>query len=68
MVLVIVDYATRYPEAFAITSITAPAVTEKLIEFLTDMDSHKRFLSDQGPNFMSELLKEVYAAIGVKPL
>ena len=67
-VLVIVDYATRYLEAFAMSSITAPAVTEKLIEFFSRYGLPQEILSDEGPNFMSELLKEVYAAIGVRPL
>lgn len=48
--------------------ITVPVVTEKLIEFFCRYGLPQEISSDQGPNFMSELLKEVYAAIGVKPL
>ena len=61
-VLVITDYATRYPEAYAMSSVTAPAVTEKMIDMFSRYGVPREILSDQGPNFMAELLKEVYAA------
>ena len=67
-VLVITDYTTRYPEAYAMSSVTAPAVTEKMIDMFSRYGVPREILSDQGPNFMAELLKEVYAAIGVKPI
>jgi len=50
------------------SSVTAPAVTEKMIDMFSRYGVPREILSDQGPNFMAELLKEVYAAIGVKPI
>ena len=67
-ILVVVDYATRYPEAFALNSISATSVAKKLIELFSHHGVPKEILTDQGTNFMSKLLKEVYRMIGVKPI
>ena len=67
-VLVISDYATRYPEAYAMRNVSAPAVAEKLIDLFSHYRVPREILSDQGTNFMSKLLKEIYSVIGVKPI
>ena len=67
-VLVVSDYATRYPDAYAMNTITAPAVAEKLVDLFSHYGVPRGILSDQGSNFISELLKEIYSVIGVKPL
>ena len=67
-ILVISDYATRYPEAYAMGTVTAPAIAEKLIDFFSRYGVPKEILTDQGSNFMSELLKEIYRLLGVKSI
>ena len=67
-ILVISDYATRYPEAYAMGTVTAPAIAKKLIDFFSHYGVPKEILTDQGSNFMSELLKEIYQLLGVKSI
>ena len=55
--LVIVDYATQYPEAVPLKSFTADVVAEKLI---ARYGIPNTILMDQGSNFTSTLLKELY--------
>ena len=59
-ILVICDYATRYPEAIPLRSIDAGTVAEHLIQLFARVGIPKEILSDQGTNFMSQLLKELY--------
>ena len=59
-ILVVSDYATRFPEAFPLRRFTAAVVAEKLLELFTRHGIPKEILDDQGTNFMSCLLKELY--------
>ena len=49
--LVLCDYATRYPEAFPLLTFTSPVVAEKLIEMFAHYGIPKEILTDQGTNF-----------------
>ena len=51
-VLVVSDYATRYPEAYALRDGTAPTIAEKLVDMFSRYGIPKEILSDQGTNFM----------------
>ena len=53
--LVIADYATNYPEVFPLKS-----VAFSLIQFFSRVGFPCEILTDQGTNFMSVLLKQVY--------
>lgn len=64
----IVDYATRYPEAYPLRKATAPAIAERLINLFSRYGIPREILTDQGSNFMSELLKEIYKLIGSKSI
>ena len=57
-VLVICDYATRYPEAIPLRSIDAENVAEELIQLFARVGVPEEILTDQGSNFTSQLLKE----------
>ena len=59
-ILIICDYATRYPEAMPLRSIDAGTVAEQLIQLFARVGIPREILSDQGTNFMSQLLKELY--------
>ena len=67
-ILVVCDYATRYPEAMALKRFTAPAVAEQLMELFSRHEVPKEILTDQGTNFTSQLLQELYKMLGVKPV
>ena len=67
-VLVVCDYATRFPEAFPLRSIDAENVAEELVKMFARVGIPKEILTDQGSNFNSRLLAEVYKLIHVKTL
>ncbi|XP_041421806.1 uncharacterized protein LOC121394536 [Xenopus laevis] len=67
-ILVVCDYATRYPEAIPLRNITAKSVADALIKIFSSLGIPREILTDQGTNFTSSLLKELYALLGVKAL
>ena len=67
-ILVICDYATRYPEAFPLKTIDAPHVAEELMKFFSRAGVPKEILTDQGTNFMSKLLTELYRMLHIQPI
>ncbi len=66
--LVITDYATRYPEVFPLKSVKAKYVATCLVQFFSRVGLPAEILTDQGTNFMSNLLKHVYQLLGIKSL
>ena len=66
--LVICDYARHYPEAFPLHSIDAPHVAVGLLKLFSRVGIPKKILTDQGSNFRSKLLSEVYQMLGIKPI
>ena len=64
-VLVVCDYSTRYPEAVALPSIEAPRIARELVHIFARVGLPEEVLSDQGSNFMSELLDEIYRLLQV---
>ena len=67
-VLVICDYATRYPEAIPLRSIDAEHVAEELVVLFSRIGIPKEILTDQGSNFTSQLLTEIYRLLHVHPI
>ena len=67
-ILVICDYATRYPNAIPLKKFTAPEIVKKLVEYFSRHGIPKEILTDQGTNFTSALLKELYQVIGASPI
>ena len=59
-ILVIVDYATRYPEAIPLRAASAKAIAHELFLLFSRMGICDSILSDQGTNFMSRVLKLLY--------
>ncbi len=53
-ILVISDYATRYPEAYILRDVTAKQIA--LLKLFSQVGIPKEVLSDQGTNFMSRTL------------
>ena len=67
-ILVICDYATRFPEAIPLRTIEAEKIAEELIMVFSRFGIPKEILSDQGTNFMSQLLKELYRLMKIHPI
>ena len=67
-VLVVCDYATRYPEAVALRNTDAESVAEELVKLFARVGIPMEILTDQGTNFTSQLLAEVYKLLHVKGL
>ena len=67
-ILVLCDYATRYPEAVPLRCIDAEHVAEELMRVFSRVGIPKEIITDQGSNFMSQLLREVYCLLHVQPI
>ncbi|CAM5130792.1 unnamed protein product [Natator depressus] len=65
-ILVVVDFATRYPEAVALSSIEADTVADALLTIFSRVGFPKEVLTDQGSNFMSALLWCLWEKCGVR--
>ena len=59
-VLVMCDYVTRYPEAVPLRNIDAETVAEELVKIFARVGIPQEVLTDQGSNFQSQLLQELY--------
>ncbi len=66
--LVLVDYATRYPEAVALRNISAKSVAEALFSMISRVGIPKEILTDQGMAFMSRTIRELYELLGIKSI
>ena len=67
-VLVICDYATRYPEAIPLRSTDVPYIAEELIKMFARVGVPQEILTDQESNFTSQLLAELYQLVHVHPI
>ena len=57
-ILVLMDYATKWPEAFALRNVTAETVVNCLIEVTSRIGVPQELLTDNGSNFMSKVMKK----------
>lgn len=57
--LVILDYATRYPEAIPLRTATGKAIARELLQLFSRVGIAEEILTDQGSCFMSRLMKEM---------
>lgn len=55
--MVMIDYATRYPEAILLRKTSARATVKELLKVFSQVGFPKAILIDQGTNFMSRVLK-----------
>ena len=65
-VLVLVDHATRYPEAVPLRNMTAKTVAKALIEIFQRMGIPKVMLTDQGTQFTGELMRGVQEILEIE--
>ncbi len=66
--LVLVDYATRYPEAVVLRNISAKSVAEALFSMISRVGIPKEILTDQGTAFMSRTIRKLYELLGIKSI
>ena len=64
-ILVLCDYATRYPEAFPLKNIKARQVANCLVQLFSRVGVPREVLTDQGTNFLSTFLRQVYSLLGI---
>ena len=64
-VLVMVDYATRYPEAVPLKNISAEEVAEAAFGIWTRTGIPEKVLTDQGSQFMGKVMTEVYKLLSI---
>ena len=62
------DYATRYPEAIPLSNVTTKKVAEVLFDLFERYGIPEVTITDQGTNFTSSLLGELYQFVGIKAI
>ncbi|KAL0148578.1 hypothetical protein M9458_056125 [Cirrhinus mrigala] len=67
-ILVIVDYATRYPEAVSLRKATAKNIARELFLLFSRVGIPSEILTDQGTPFMSRLMADLAQLLKVKQL
>ena len=67
-ILVCIDYATRYPEAFPLRNQEAETVADALVNLFSRVGVARELLTDQGSNFMSDLMKQVCKLLTVNKI
>ncbi|KAK5901327.1 hypothetical protein CgunFtcFv8_026212 [Champsocephalus gunnari] len=67
-ILVILDYATRYPEAIPLRNMTTRVIARELIHLFSRVGIPKEILTDQGTPFMSKIMKDLCRLFKVKQL
>ena len=64
-ILVLCDYATRFPEAFPLRSIKTPKIISSLVQFFSRVGIPDEIITDQGTNFTSKLMKQLHQQLGI---
>ncbi|XP_071061873.1 uncharacterized protein [Pseudochaenichthys georgianus] len=67
-ILVILDYATRYPEAIPLRNMTTRVIARELLHLFSRVGIPKEILTDQGTPFMSKIMKDLCRLFKVKQL
>ena len=67
-ILTVVDFATRWPEAIALKNIETTNIAEALMSIFCRMGVPNKVLSDRGTQFVSNIMKEVYRLMSIRPL
>ena len=67
-ILVIMDYETRWPEAFALKNMTSETVADCLVEVTARLGVPNEVLSDNGTNFTSKVMAQFCMTVGIKQI
>ena len=67
-ILTMVDVATRYPKAIALSNIDTITVAEALLSMFSDCGIPQEILTDRGTQFTSEMMSEVHRLLSIQKL
>ena len=68
-IMVVIDHFTKYSEAYALKSHTAIDVSDVLVtQFISRFGIPKQLISDQGPEFMSDVFKHLCTMLSIEKL
>ena len=67
-ILVVMDYSTKWPEAFALKNTTAETVVDCLIVLTARVGVPNELLTDNGTNFMSKVVKQFCQTTGIRQI
>ena len=67
-ILVMVDYATRYPDAIALQGISTQEVAEAMVEIFSRLGIPEKILTDRGSQFTSDHMNELSRLLSIKQL
>ena len=65
---VIMDYATKWPEAFSIRNTLTETVVEGLVEVTARLGVSHQLLTDNWPNFVSKVMQMFCSVTGIKQI
>ena len=67
-ILTLVDYATRYPEAIPLKTVSSETVAEVLVNMYSRLGVPEEVLSDMSTQFVSECMQEVSRLLSIRQL
>ncbi|XP_075779924.1 uncharacterized protein LOC142827821 [Pelodiscus sinensis] len=67
-ILVLLDYATRYPEAIPLRNVHASTLAAELVKIFARVGLPEQILTDQGTNFTSRLMNELCKLLRIERL
>ena len=67
-ILVIMDYETKWPEAFSLKNMTSETVADCLVEVTARLGVPNEVLSDNGTNFTSKVMAQFCMTVGIKQI
>uniref|UniRef100_A0A803TGK0 Gypsy retrotransposon integrase-like protein 1 n=1 Tax=Anolis carolinensis TaxID=28377 RepID=A0A803TGK0_ANOCA len=67
-ILTVIDYATRYPDAVALTNIETSTIANALLSIWGRTGFPRELVSDLGTQFTSQLMKKLLELCGIKHL
>ncbi|KAG6933510.1 hypothetical protein G0U57_019071, partial [Chelydra serpentina] len=67
-ILVVLDYATRYPEAVPLQNAMSKTIAKELVRIFSRVGILKEILTDQGTPFVAKLMKDLCALLHIRSL
>ena len=67
-VLVLVDYTSKWPEAYALRNVTTETVGKCLIDMTARVGIPEEILTDNGSNFVSKTMREYCTTMGIEQI
>ena len=67
-ILVVLDYATRYPEAIPLRTMASKGIAKELVLMFTRIGIPEEILTDQGTPFMSKIMQDMCKLLRIKQL